>query len=176
LRRRRSYNRAAEEQVEQSLRVLEQLAKACAILAGFLLTGITLMTCASLVGRNTTGTTLVGDFELTGVVAGAAIALFLPWCQVRRGNIIVDFFTARASARTNAALDRFGALLLGLSLALLAWRAGYGGLSAWNAHSTSMMLGFPEWIVHAAMVPPLALTAVIGLVQALFGFSAEASE
>ena len=153
------------------MRVLEQLAKFCAILAGFLLTGITLMTCASLIGRNTTGTTLVGDFELTGVVAGAAIALFLPWCQVRRGNIIVDFFTARASERTNAALDRFGALLLGLSLALLAWRAGYGGLSAWRAQSTSMMLGFPEWIVYAAMVPPLALTAVIGLWQAAAGFA-----
>ncbi|MCG2592475.1 TRAP transporter small permease [Ramlibacter sp. XY19] len=152
------------------MRVLERLAKFCAILAGFLLTGITLMTCASLVGRNTTGTTLVGDFELTGVVAGAAIALFLPWCQVRRGNIIVDFFTARVGARANAALDRFGALLLGLSLALLAWRAGYGGMSAWRAQSTSMMLGFPEWIVYAAMVPPLVLTALIGIWQACFGF------
>jgi TRAP-type C4-dicarboxylate transport system permease small subunit len=158
------------------LRVLEQLAKFCAILAGFIMTGITLMTCASLLGRNTTGTTLVGDFELTGVAAGAAIALFLPWCQLRRGNIIVDFFTARASARTNQALDRFGALLLGLSVALLAWRAGVGGLSSWRSHSTTMMLGFPEWIVYAAMVPPLVLTAVIGLWQAARGFGAEAAQ
>jgi TRAP-type C4-dicarboxylate transport system permease small subunit len=150
--------------------VLEKLAKFCAILAGLILTGVTLMTCASLLGRNTTGTTLVGDFELTGVAAGAAVALFLPWCQIRRGNIIVDFFTAKASERTNDRLDRFGALLLGLSLALLAWRSGIGGLSAWKANSTSMMLGFPEWIVYAAMVPPLVLTAVIGLWQAARGF------
>jgi len=27
--------------------------------------------CASVLGRNTTGTTLVGDVELTGVAAGA---------------------------------------------------------------------------------------------------------
>jgi TRAP-type C4-dicarboxylate transport system permease small subunit len=155
------------------LRVLEQLAKFCAILAGLIMTGITLMTCVSLVGRNTTGATLVGDFELTGVAAGAAIALFLPWCQVRRGNIIVDFFTAKAGARTNALLDRFGALLLGLSLALLAWRAAVGGMSSWTAHSTTMMLGFPEWIVYAAMVPPLVLTAVIGLWQAARGFEPE---
>jgi TRAP-type C4-dicarboxylate transport system permease small subunit len=104
---------ARKHEEEHRLRVLEQLAKFCAILAGFMLTGITLMTCASLIGRNTIGTTLVGDFELTGVAAGAAIALFLPWCQVRRGNIIVDFFTAKASERTNARLDRLGALLLG---------------------------------------------------------------
>jgi TRAP-type C4-dicarboxylate transport system permease small subunit len=158
------------------LRVLEQLAKFCAILAGLILTGITLMTCASLIGRNTTGTTLVGDFELTGVAAGAAIALFLPWCQARRGNIIVDFFTAKASERTNAALDRVGALLLGLSLALLAWRAGVGGLSSYRSHSTTMMLGFPEWIVYAFMVPALALTAIIGLAQAIHGFAPERTE
>lgn len=158
------------------MRVLELLAKFCAILAGLILTGVTLMTCASLVGRNTNGWTLVGDFELTGVAAGAAIALFLPWCQARRGNIIVDFFTARCSERTNARLDRVGAFLLGLSIAFLAWRTMLGGLSSWNAHSTTMMLGFPEWVVYACMVPPLVLTAVIGLWQGLLGFGPEVHE
>lgn len=158
------------------MRVLENLAKLCAILAGVLLTVITLMTCVSLIGRNTVGWTLVGDFELTGVAAGAAIAMFMPWCQVRRANIIVDFFTARASDRTNAALDRLGALLLGAAIALLAWRSALGGLNAWNNHSGTMMIGFPEWIVYAAMVPPLALTAVIGFVQALRGFGPRVDE
>lgn len=150
-------------------KLLGTLAKACAILAGVLLTVITLMTCLSVIGRNTTGTTLVGDFELTGVAAGAAIALFLPWCQLRRGNIIVDFFTARASERTTAALDRIGAFVLGLCMALLAWRTVLGGLSAWSTQSATMMLGFPEWIVYTLMVPPLILTALIGLCQGLLG-------
>jgi len=145
------------------------LAKASAILAGLLMTVITLMTCVSLIGRNTTGTTLAGDFELTGVAAGAAIALFMPWCQLRRGNIIVDFFTAKASERTNATLDRFGALLLGLVFALLAWRTTMGGLNAWSSQSGTMMLGFPEWVVYAAMVPPFVLTTCIALVQAATG-------
>ncbi|KRI00717.1 TRAP transporter small permease [Curvibacter sp. PAE-UM] len=154
-------------------KMLGTLAKACAILAGVLLTVITLMTCLSVMGRNTTGTTLVGDFELTGVAAGAAIALFLPWCQLRRGNIIVDFFTARASERTTAALDRIGAFVLGLCMALLAWRTVLGGLSAWSTQSATMMLGFPEWIVYTLMVPPLILTALIGLSQGLLGFDPE---
>jgi TRAP-type C4-dicarboxylate transport system permease small subunit len=155
------------------LRILESLAKFCAILAGVLLTVITLMTCASLIGRNTIGVTLAGDFELTGVAAGAAIALFLPWCQLRRGNIIVDFFTAKASDQTNARLDRFGALLLALALGLLAWRATVGGLNAFETRSGTMMLGFPEWIVYACMIPPMALTAVIALWQSLAGFGDE---
>ena len=152
------------------MKLLELLAKACAITAGVLLTVITLMTCVSLIGRNTTGWTIVGDFELSGFAAGAAIALFLPWCQWRRGNIIVDFFTAKASDATNARLERAGALLLAACMALLTWRTAIGGLSAWNSQASSMMLGLPEWIVYCGIVPPLALTAVIGAVQALRGF------
>lgn len=155
------------------MKILENLAKTCAVLAGVLLTGITLMTCVSLIGRNTTGWTIVGDFELSGSAAGAAIALFMPWCQVRRANIIVDFFTAKASEATNRRLDRLGALVLAVCMGLLAWRSGIGGINAWKSGTGSMMLGFPEWTVYALMVPALALTAVIGLVQALRGFGEE---
>ena len=150
--------------------ILENLAKLCAIMAGVLLTAITLMTCVSLIGRNTVGWTIVGDFELSGAAAGAAIALFLPWCQLKRGNIIVDFFTAKTSAATNEKLDRLGALLFALVLALMAWRTGMGALSAFKSQSGTMMIGFPEWIIYSAMLPPLALCVAIGLAQALFGF------
>lgn len=129
------------------MRLLERLAKLCAVAAGVLLTAITLMTCVSLIGRNTTGWTIVGDFELTGAAAGAAVALFLPWCQMRRGNVIVDFFTSRAGERTHAMLDRLGALLYALVLGLMAWRTALGGLNAWNSKSGTMMIGFPEWII-----------------------------
>jgi TRAP-type C4-dicarboxylate transport system permease small subunit len=158
------------------VRLLEALAKLCAILAGVVLTGITLMTCASLIGRNTTGWTIVGDFELTGAAAGAAIALFLPWCQVRRGNIIVDFFTAKASDATRDGLDRLGALCLALMMVLLTWRAAIGGMNAWKSGSGSMMLGFPEWVTYVGIVPALALTAVIALAQAAFGFARDPQE
>ena len=170
LRRARENRITVQGGEEPGLKVLEGLAKACAILAGVLLTVITLMTCVSLIGRNTTGWTIVGDFELTGFAAGAAIALFLPWCQATRGNIIVDFFTVKASPATRSRLDRFGALVLALSLAFMTWRTTLGGLNAWNTQAGSMMLGAPEWMVYALMVPPLALTALIALVQALRGF------
>jgi TRAP-type C4-dicarboxylate transport system permease small subunit len=158
------------------MRTLESLAKFCAVLAGVMLTVITLITCVSLIGRNAFGLTLAGDFELTGVVAGAAVALFLPWCQVRRGNIIVDFFTAKASAATNDRLDRFGALLLAMCMALLAWRTALGGLNAWTTRSGTMMLGFPEWVVYTAMVPPIVLTSAIALAQAVRGFPQDAAQ
>ena len=152
------------------MRLLEILAKAAAVLAGVLLTAITMMTVASVVGRNTTGWTLVGDFELAGSAAGAAIALFLPWCQWGRGHIIVDFFTTRASDATRERLDRFGALVLAAVLALMTWRSAIGGLKAWESQTGSMMLGLPEWIVYVGIVPGLGLAAVIALAQAARGF------
>lgn len=152
------------------MKALEFLAKLCAILAGVLLTGITLMTCASLIGRNTTGDSIVGAFELTGVAAGAAIALFMPLCQLRRGNIIVDFFTARLSPAVNDKLDRLGAFMLVLIFSLLAWRTTLGGLNVYSANSETQIMGFPEWIVYATMVPPFILTGLIALRQTLFGF------
>jgi TRAP-type C4-dicarboxylate transport system permease small subunit len=162
--------------LEHQLQQLEQLAKLCAILAGVLLTTITLITCVSLIGRNTIGWTLVGDIELAGAAAGAAVALFMPWCQIKRGNIMVDFFTAKASAATQNKLDRFGALLLGLVMALMTWRTALGGLSAWKSKAGSMMLGFPEWVIYCGMVPALALTTVIALTQAVRGFDAVNSD
>lgn len=155
------------------MRLLEDLAKFCAVAAGLLLTVITLMTCVSVIGRNTTGWTLVGDFELAGSAAGAAVALFMPWCQFRRGNISVDFFTAKASPATQLRLDRLGALLLAAMMGLMAWRSAVGGLSAWKSQSGSMMLGFPEWIVYCGIVPPLLLTALIALAQAARGFETQ---
>ena len=151
------------------MKILELLAKFCSIVSGALLTFITLMTCYSLIGRNTTGQTIVGDFELTGVATGAAIALFMPMCQFKKANIIVDFFTAKASESTTAQLDRLGALFMAAAFALIAWRTYLGGMNAWVSQSGSMMLGFPEWIVYAAMTPPLALSAVIALAQAIVG-------
>ena len=151
------------------MRLLASLARLCAILGGSLLTAITLLTCVSLIGRNTLGLSLAGDFELTGVASGAAIALFLPWCQWQRGNIAVDFFTAKASVKTTLKLDRFGALLLAGVMALLGWRTGVGALNALHTHSGTMLLDFPEWLVYASMVPPLALTALIASAQGCGG-------
>ena len=152
------------------MKALELLAKFSAIAAGALMTLITLLTCVSIIGREAVGKTVPGDFELVALATGAAIGLFMPLCQLHRGNIVVDFFTARMPRRINDRLDRLGALLLALSFVLMSWRAGLGGLNSWDTHSSTMLLGVPEWIAYATMVPAFALTAVIAMYQSLFGF------
>lgn len=149
------------------MRALDAAARLCALVGGVLMGLVIAMTCASVLGRNTAGTAITGDFELTGVATGMAIALFMPWCQLQRGHIIVDFFTAKASTRTVDGLDRLGSLALAAVMAVLAWRTTLGGLNAWGNHSASMLMGFPDWLVYAAMAPALALSAAIALTQAL---------
>ena len=151
------------------MKLLSSLAKICAILAGMLLTVITLITCVNLILRNTTGNSMAGAFEITAVSTGAAIALFMPLCQARQGHIIVDFFTANVSEHINSMLDRTGALVLGIVFAVLSWRTVVGCMSAYTAGSQTMLMGIPEWIVYAAMVPPFAISSLIGLTQAIHG-------
>lgn len=158
------------------MKILTWIAELCAILAGVLLTAITVITCGNLLLRNTSGGDMVGAFELTAMATGVAIALFMPLSQARQGHIIVDFFTSNCSDSVNGALDRIGALMLALMFIFLCWRTSVGGLSAYESGSQTMLMGLPEWIVYAGMAPGFAITAIIALVQVATGFEAKQEE
>lgn len=149
---------------------LERVARLCSILGGLVMTALMMMTCYSLISRNVFDTALIGDFELTGVGAGAAIALFMPLCQLKHENIIVDFFTANRSAAFNFRLDRLGDLLMTVIFALLAWRCTAAAINAVDTMGASMLLGFPDWIVFTSMAIPFAITALIAASQAISKF------
>jgi TRAP-type C4-dicarboxylate transport system permease small subunit len=142
--------------------LLASACKAFALAGGALFAALTLISAASIIGRFA-GRPLQGDFELVQLGCAVAISFCLPYCQLRRGNIIVDFFTVRTSTRTRGALDAFGALLLALTMALVAWRTGAGALAIRASNETSMIMGVPVWYSYALMTPAFALTAVAGL-------------
>lgn len=150
------------------MKLLTPLAKGCSIVGGLIITALMLMTCYSVIGRNFFSSPLIGDFELTGIACGISMAFFMPLCQLERGNIIVDFFTANRSAGFNHRLDRFGDLLMTVIFSLLSWRSGVAAISAKDNQGASMLLGFPDWIVLAGMSLPFALAAVVALTQ-VFG-------
>ena len=151
---------------------LERLAAAFALLGGLCALVVAGMTLCSVIGRNLFAQPVPGDVELSQIGIALAIALCLPWCQLRRGNIIVDFFTQAAPARLNGALERFGALLLAVMLGLLAWRTGVGAVAVDEAGEQTMILGLPMWWAYAILAPGLALTAVIAAVQTVKGSGA----
>jgi TRAP-type C4-dicarboxylate transport system permease small subunit len=157
---------AHEAQRPVLARAIEVLAVISAVLGGTITTAIALMSVTSITLRALGFLPIQGDFELVQVGLAASIALFMPWCQLKGGNIIVDFFTARAGIRTQRRLDCIGALLTALVMALVAWRTGVGALSALRTGETTMILGFPIWWSYAVMTPGLALTSLAALLCA----------
>jgi TRAP-type C4-dicarboxylate transport system permease small subunit len=152
-------------------RALEFLCKALALVGGALLSTLTVMSVVSIAGR-VLGRPIQGDFELVQMGCAIAIAFFLPYCQLRRANIIVDFFTVRADERTRRTLDAAGGALLAASLALLAWRTAAGAAAMKAGGETSMIMAVPLWYAYAAMTPGFALAAAAGLYTAWLDWKA----
>jgi len=147
------------------LRLLSRLALWCALAGCACACLVALLTVVSIAGRSLLKQPIPGDVELSQFGIALCIALCLPWCQLKRANIIVDFFTQKAGPRTLRGLDGVGSLLLALMVGLLAWRSGVGALSVYEAQETTMILSLPMWISYAALAPGLALTALIAFVQ-----------
>ena len=141
---------------------IELTAKAFAFAGGAVLVAMLGMSVSSIAGRAIFNSPIPGDFELVQLACAASIAAFLPWCQLRRGNIIVDFFTTGLPRRAQSVLDALGALLLAAVMALVAWRAGLGAEAVYASGERAMISRYPQWIGYAAIVPSLALTAIVG--------------
>lgn len=144
-------------------RALFHVCRWLAVAGGFVLLGMTVMSVASIGSRWLTGRSLLGDFELVQMGCAIAVAAFLPWTQMRRGHVIVDFFTLHVSERTRTRLDGVGALTIAAVGALVAWRVTVGTLDIRASGESSMLLGVPTWYAYACMLPSFYLLALAGL-------------
>jgi TRAP-type C4-dicarboxylate transport system permease small subunit len=141
--------------------LLRTLAQASAGIGGVILIGMALMTLASVAGRALFSTPIQGDVEMVQLACAVALSCFLPYTQWQGSNIIVDFFTTRASPATRHRLDALGALVVGAVAALLCWRTAAGAMAAYTNEETSMLIAIPIWIPYLLMTPGLLLTALV---------------
>jgi len=137
-----------------------------ALVGSFIAMLVAAMSVYSIIGRAFLSKPLFGDVELTQLGIAASISLCLPWCQLHRGNILVDFFTQSTSARTRQILDSAGAFLLAAMCVLLAWRTTMGAIAVREVSETSMILGLPMWWAYVSLAPGLLLSALVALWQA----------
>ena len=73
------------------------VANTLAFCGGAILLLMVFVNVISVTGRIIFGKPLVGDFELIEIACAVAIFLFLPLCQLKNGNIVVEAFTLRLS-------------------------------------------------------------------------------
>ncbi len=121
-----------------------------AALGGLVALGVGVMITTSVLRRWLLDQPVPGDFEMAQMLTAVAVFAFLPLCQLRRSNIIVDFFTASAPPRVRAGLDLVACLLFALFAALVFEGTLRGAGDAFRSKTTTMVLGVPTGYAMSA--------------------------
>lgn len=125
-----------------------------------------LTTIYSIVALHVLNSSFPGDVEVISYSLVISVFLFLPYSQVVRGHVNVDFFTMGASPRAKALMDAFGALIFAALAGIIAWRMTIGGIEMFGHGQTTALLNIPYWWSFPLAVVCLALLASVSLYTA----------
>ena len=151
---------------EQIGRLIRLLALVLAILGGLLLTGLAVMTVASIIGRALIPVGLrpiPGDFEMVEMGCAVAIFSFLPWCQFTRGHVTVDVFVGLAPRWLHRFTQLTGDLVITLIAAILLWRFWLGMGEMISNGQETYLLGLPIWYGYVGGIVGAVLFLVVSL-------------
>ena len=140
---------------------VERITAALAIAGGGLMLAASLLVTVSVLLRWATSRGINGDFDLIQFAMPLAVFAFLPWCQLRGGNIFVDTFTLKLPKAVNAALDGLWALAYAAIAGLIAWRMAIGAQETVVSGTGTMVLNLPiGWAMAVAAIFALWLAIV----------------
>lgn len=148
---------------EGALPPLDRLCRALALVGGLALAAGGVVTVISVLGRYLFADAISGDAEIVANLTAIAVAFFLPHCQLRRGNVIVDVFTENLRPRLRLWLDALGSLLLAAVAAVFTWRLAIGAGELRLAGDETMVLRLPTWWAFLAIVPAIGLLCAASL-------------
>lgn len=125
-------------------RMLGAVCNAIAMIGGAFMVAAMLVLVVHVIG-NGIGRPILGVNEIVSELVGVSIFCFLPICHFQGGNIVVDFFSKPFPEWLRKASDIVVLLAFAGVAALLTWRLGAGGISAFERGKQSMFLSLPEW-------------------------------
>ena len=144
-------------------RSVEWACVAMAVLAGLMFCAEAVMSVASVIGRALFDLPVPGDYELVQMLSAMGIAMCLPYCQLRKGHVFVDFFTLWAPRGLKRALDAIAAFLMSACAFVLAWRIWVGMMEMHEYGETSMVISLPIWWGYIPVVPAFVLLGITAL-------------
>ena len=147
-------------------RRLTLAAEALALAGGALMLAVASLVTVSVLMRWLAGDGVSGDFELVQIATALGAFAFLPLCQARRGNVIVDTFTAKLPRRARDGLDALWDLTYAALVAIISWRLVAGARDAFASQTTSMVLGVPQGYAIAACAAMGVFLAVVAVFTA----------
>jgi TRAP-type C4-dicarboxylate transport system permease small subunit len=136
-------------------RALDKIARTLALVGGFAVVGVALLTLASVIGRYAFSKPITGDYELVEYGISFAVFCFLGFTHLTDGHLIAEFFSSRMSKRKLELIDVFQNIILLAILLVLIWRVALGGIDKFETSEESMLLQMKVWWLH--------LIGVIGL-------------
>ena len=116
---------------------------------GLALFAALVVTVASVLSNDLFGRPILGDTEIVEMLMGIAVTAFMPWCQVKGANVIVDFFTMKFPRRLNDAIDACAYVVFAVIVAVLTWRLIEGTFTQYERDRMSMFLKIPQWWGYA---------------------------
>lgn len=151
-------------------RALHFCSYALVLVGGFLMSALTVMTVVSVIGRYLFNSPIQGDYEMVTMGTAISVFLFLPYCHLQRGNVVVDLFLSWAPRKVQTFLDGASGLLLAAIAGILAWRMIHGGLDMHRYGEVSYILALPIWPIFPLAVLALGLLSATCLYTAIRDF------
>lgn len=141
-----------------------------ALLGGFILLAVVLMTTVSVAGRYLFRMPVPGDYEIVGIGCGIAIMFFFPYCEMASGNIKASFFTDNLADRWKQMLNMIAELLFLATAGLLTWRFVVGGLRRMADGQSYMYTQMPIWWAYIPATFAMGLLVVVAVYR-LFDYA-----
>jgi TRAP-type C4-dicarboxylate transport system permease small subunit len=136
-----------------------------ALAGGYLVLGLAMMTVISIIGRTFFAKPVSGDYELVQIGLAISVFFFLPECHLRKGHVVVDFFTSRASKKTLSLLSAISEILFFVTSVLFVWRLAVGTYEAVEYAEKTMILELPYWVAYLCGTVTMLLIALNSMVH-----------
>ncbi len=146
-----------------SYALLDKAAWFTALLGGTIVLAVSVVIAISVTRRALGFGGISGDFEVVEIGCGIAAFLFMPFCQMRRGHVSVDLFSAGLPTWLIHFFEGLWDLVFALVWVVLVWRFSQGMMEKLDYADRSMLLRFPLWTIYIPALASAALSALIAL-------------
>ena len=166
---------------------MKEIATVMALLGGFVLTCLIVVTCVSICGRilNTIGHSdfvstfilfaapflqsfgpLVGDFELVEAGIAFSIMAFIPLCQLSRSHAVVEIGSNFFPPVVRRFLTCLWECVFAFAFVIIAWRLYVGTTDKMRYGETTFMLQFPIWWGYAVCTFAAIVACIVAVYSA----------
>lgn len=146
---------------------LRPVVRGLALCGGLVLLAVACLVTANVVARGALDTSIDGTFDLVKIGAALCVFLFLPICQARRGNIMVDTFTAWLPPRLQHALDGLWDMVYGILMGVIGVCMLNGAWSQYQSHVVTTQLAVPLWPFNLIAALLMLLLSVVCMATTL---------